>query len=245
MTDHHHIVTSYDAELRNLRQSLLDMGRMAEGMLQDAMTSLARADVPLAEAVVAADPQLDGLQRQLEEQAVLLIARRQPMAIDLREIISAIRLAGDLERIGDLAKNNAKRVLAIRAAIPAGKVKDDLLRLGGLVLAQLRNALDAYAKQDDREALQVWQSDAAIDELYTGFFREVLQSMVENPREIAPSTHLLFCAKNIERIGDHTTSIAETVHYLLTGESLGERPKQDRSYFETMEDQSRGPAAQP
>jgi len=239
MTDHH-IVTSYDIDLQSLRQSLLDMGKEAEGMLKDAVTSLAQGDIPLAESVVAAYPQLDSLQRQLEERAVLLIARRQQMAIDLREIISTIRLAGDLERIGDLAKNNAKRVLAIRAPLPAGKVKNDIQRLSDLVLSQLRNALDAYARRDDVEALEVWRNDASIDELYTAFFREVLQSMIESHQEIASSTHLLFCAKNIERIGDHITSIAETVHYLLTGESLGERPKQDHSYFETME-QNSGP----
>jgi phosphate transport system protein len=237
MTDHH-IVTSYDVELQNLRESLLDMGGVAEGMLRDSTTSLVQGDVSLAESVVATDPRLDRLQRQLEERAVLLIARRQPMAVDLREIVSAIRLAGDLERIGDLAKNNAKRVLAIRAPLPMGKVRASIERLSDLVLAQLRNALDAYAKRDDKEALEVWRSDASIDELYTIFFREILHSMMENPREIAASTHLLFCAKNIERIGDHATSIAETVHYLLTGESLGERPKLDHSYFETVEQKS-------
>jgi phosphate transport system protein len=239
MTDHH-IVTSYDIDLQSLRQSLLDMGKEAEEMMKDAVTSLAQGDIPLAESVVAADPQLDRLQRHLEERAVLLIARRQPMAIDLREIISTIRLAGDLERIGDLAKNNAKRVLAIRAPLPAGKVKNDIQRLSDLVLSQLRNALNAYARRDDVEALEIWRNDASIDELYTAIFREVLQSMIESHQEIASSTHLLFCAKNIERIGDHITSIAETVHYLLTGESLGERPKQDHSYFETME-QNSGP----
>ncbi|WP_414473880.1 phosphate signaling complex protein PhoU [Microvirga sp. M2] len=237
MTDHH-IVTSYDIDLQNLRQSLLGMGKEAEGMLKDAVSSLAQGDIALAESVIVADPRLDCLRRHLEEQAVLLIARRQPMAIDLREIISTIRLAGDLERIGDLAKNNAKRVPAIRAPLPAGKVKDDIRHLSDLVLSQLGNALDAYARRDDVEALEIWRNDASIDELYTAFFREVLQSMIEHHQEIASSTHLLFCAKNIERIGDHIASIAETVHYLLTGESLGDRPKQDRSYFETVEPSS-------
>jgi phosphate transport system protein len=230
----HHIVASFDLDLHNLRRTLGEMGGTAETMLKDAMVALARRDVSSAEAVVAADRGLDRSQRETEERAVLLIVRRQPMAMDLREVISAIRIAGDLERIGDMAKNIAKRVLAIRDEPQPDGLAAGIRRLADMVLEQLRNVLDAYDRRDDEAALKVWQSDASIDALYTALFRETLAFMVEDPHRITLCTHLLFCAKNIERVGDHVTSIAETVHYLGTGESLTERPKQDNSYYATV-----------
>ena len=165
-----------------------------------------------------------------------MIARRQPLAIDLRETISAIRISGDMERIGDLAKNIAKRALAIAGQFQPQKIVVGVQHMGDLVLGQLKDVLDAYAQQDEAKALDVWRRDGAIDALYTSLFRELLTYMMEDPRNISFCTHLLFCAKNIERIGDHTTNIAETIHYLVTGETLTtERPKDDRSNFATVE----------
>jgi phosphate transport system protein len=231
-----HIVSSYDVELQDLRRSISEMGGVAEKMLIDAIQALVRRDTPLAQTVIAMDGRLDALQREVEEQSILLIARRQPMAVDLRETISAIRLSSDLERIGDLAKNVAKRVLAISAQFQPQKIVLGVQHMSDLVQEQLKDVLDAYAQQDPTAALSVWQRDGAIDALYTSLFRELLTYMMEDPRNITFCTHLLFAAKNIERIGDHTTNIAETIHYLVTGQNLAaERPKNDRSSFATVE----------
>ncbi|MET0529986.1 MAG: phosphate signaling complex protein PhoU [Microvirga sp.] len=231
-----HIVSSYDAELQDLRRAISEMGGITEKMLVDAINALVRRDTPLAQSVIAADTRLDLLQRAAEEQAILMIARRQPMAIDLRETISAIRVSGDMERVGDLAKNIAKRALAIAGQFQPQKIVVGVQHMGDLVLGQLKDVLDAYAQQDEAKALDVWRRDGAIDALYTSLFRELLTYMMEDPRNISFCTHLLFCAKNIERIGDHTTNIAETIHYLVTGETLtAERPKDDRSNFATVE----------
>ena len=231
-----HIVSSYDVELQDLRRTIAEMGGVAEKMLTDAIDALVRRDTPLAQAVIALDGRLDALHREVEEHSILLIARRQPMAVDLRETISAIRLAGDLERIGDLAKNVGKRVLAIAGQFQPQKIVLGVQHMSDLVQEQLKDVLDAYAQQDPAVALSVWQRDDAIDALYTSLFRELLTYMMEDPRNITFCTHLLFCAKNIERIGDHATNIAETVHYLVTGDTLAaERPKNDRSSFATLD----------
>jgi phosphate transport system protein len=211
------------------------MGGISEKMLVDALVALARHDKPLAQAVIALDPRLDVLHREVEENAILTIARRQPLAVDLRETISAIRIAGDVERIGDLAKNIAKRALAIGDDFQPQKIVVGLQHMNDLVLGQLKDVLDAYAQKDTAKALDVWKRDGAIDALYTSLFRELLTYMMEDPRNISFCTHLLFCAKNIERIGDHTTNIAETVHYLVTAETLAiDRPKNDRSIDTTV-----------
>jgi phosphate transport system protein len=231
-----HIVRSYDIELQDLRRRISEMGGLAEKMLVDAISALVRRDTALAQSVIATDTRLDLLQREVEEHAILTIARRQPLAVDLRETISAIRVSGDVERIGDLAKNIAKRSLAISNQFQPQKIVVGVQHMGDLVLAQLKDVLDAYAQQDPKVALDVWQRDGQIDALYTSLFRELLTYMMEDPRNISFCTHLLFCAKNIERIGDHTTNIAETIHYLVTGETLSiDRPKDDRSNFETIE----------
>ena len=225
-----HIVSSYDSDLQGLRQRISEMGGISEKMLVDALVALVRHDKPLAQAVIALDPRLDVLHREVEENAILTIARRQPLAVDLRETISAIRIAGDVERIGDLAKNIAKRALAIGDDFQPQKIVVGLQHMNDLVLGQLKDVLDAYAQKDTAKALDVWKRDGAIDALYTSLFRELLTYMMEDPRNISFCTHLLFCAKNIERIGDHTTNIAETVHYLVTAETLAiDRPKNDRS----------------
>jgi phosphate transport system protein len=230
-----HISKSFDEDLALLRRLISELGGLAEKMLVDATTALVRRDTALAQAVIAADARLDELQREIEEHAILTIARRQPLAIDLREVIAANRMAGDLERVGDLAKNIAKRVLAIAGQFQPEKIVAGVEHMSELVQEQLKDVLDAYLQRDRSAALDVWQRDGATDALYTSMFRELLTYMMEDPRNISYCTHLLFAAKNVERIGDHTTNIAETVNYLVTGQTLtGERPKDDRSSFEVV-----------
>ena len=224
MTDH--IVRAYDRELETLGQRIAEMGGIAERMLSDAMDALAKLDVDLAKQTIAVDPRLDALQREVEDRAILTIARRQPLAVDLRECVAAIRVSGDLERVGDLAKNIAKRAAKIagEARLPRGIV--GLKSMHELAAMQLKDVLDAYAQHDIERARAVWSRDAELDALEDSVFRDLLTFMMEDPRNITFCTHLLFCSKNIERIGDHTTNIAETVIYLVTGEAPQmERPK--------------------
>ena len=227
MNNHNeHIVRSFDADLQELRRAIAEMGGIAEKMLADAVKALSTRDPELAQKVIAMDPRLDALQREIEDMSILTIARRQPMAVDLREMISAIRIAGDLERVGDLAKNISKRVLIIASNVQLPRAVVGLKHMAELVIDQLKDVLDAYTQNDLDAAISVWKRDDGIDALYTSLFRELLTYMMEDPRNITSCTHLLFCAKNIERIGDHTTNIAETIHYWVTGRQLGtERPK--------------------
>lgn len=231
-----HIVSSFDADLNALRRMIAEMGGIAEKMLSDATQALAERDIKLAQQVIALDPRLDLLQREVEESAVLTIAKRQPMAVDLREVISAIRIASDVERIGDLSKNISKRVVAIAGQFQPARIIKGVQNMSDLVLAQMKDVLDAYAERDAVRALDVWTRDGDIDALYTSLFRELLTYMMEDPRNISFCTHLLFAAKNVERIGDHTTNIAETINYLITGEMLStERPKKDDSSYTTVD----------
>jgi phosphate transport system protein len=224
MTDH--IVKSYDRDLETLGRRIAEMGGIAEKMLSDAMDALAAFDVALAQRVVSTDARLDALQREIEEAAILTITRRQPMAIDLRECIAAIRVSGDLERVGDLAKNIAKRTVKIVGEARTPRAIIGLKSMHDLAALQLKDVLDAYAQRDVDRARAVWESDADLDSLEDSVFRDLLTFMMEDPRNISFCTHLLFCSKNLERIGDHTTNIAETVVYLVTGEAMpGERPK--------------------
>ncbi len=230
MTDH--TVTSFDADLRDLKRLIAEMGGIAETMQADAIDALARHDVRLAQKIIAADPRLDQLQREVEEKAILFIARRQPMAIDLRDVVATIRLANDLERVGDLVKSVAKRVLAMDGQFPPQKLMAGFNNMSIMALNQFKEVIDAYTTRDAQAALAVWQRDGEIDQLYNSLFRELLTYMMEDPRNIGPSTHLLFIAKNIERIGDHATNIAETVHFQVVGTTIkGERPKGDTSAF--------------
>src|SRR5579871_3078996 len=202
------------------------MGGLAEKMVIDAMDALATADTSLAHNVVATDPRLDHLQREVEEQAILTIARRQPVAIDLREIIGAIRVAGDLERVGDLAKNIAKRSLRISVESRVPRAIIGLKHMNDVATELMKDVLDAYAQRDIDRARDVWERDAELDALEDSVFRDLLTHMMEDPRNITFCAHLLFCSKNIERIGDHATNIAETVVYLVTGEAMPtERPR--------------------
>ena len=221
-----HIVTAYDKELEALGRKIAEMGGIAERMLSDAMDALGALDVELARAVVASDLRLDLLQREIEETSIMTIARRQPMAVDLRDIVAAIRVSGDLERVGDLAKNIAKRAEKIATEPRVPRAVIGLKHMNELAATQLKDVLDAYADRDIERAQAVWIRDGELDALEDSVFRDLLTFMMEDPRNISLCTHLLFCSKNIERVGDHTTNIAETVYYLVTGGTLPiERPK--------------------
>ncbi len=225
-----HIVASFDEELGRLTTGIAEMGGICEQLIADAVTALMRRDLGLANTVIERDKQVDEMQRQIEESAIQMIALRQPMAQDLREVVAAIHVANDLERVGDLAKNTAKRVIAIEADFGARRPLAGLEHIAELSLEQMKNILDAYGQRDLELALQVWERDEEIDALNTSLFRELLTYMMEDPRTITFCTHLLFCSKNLERIGDHATNIAETLHYVVTGNQLEqERPKKDTS----------------
>lgn len=225
-----HIVKSYEEELAILDKKIAQMGGLAEHVLGQCFEALERRDIHLAEQVVKADKQIDALERDIEAQVINMIARRQPLANDLRHVMAALRITGDLERIGDLAKNIAKRALAIAHESHPKPLMTGLRHMGEMALAQLKIVLDAYAERDSERAMAVWRDDENIDAMYNSLFRELLTYMMEDPRNIGISTHLLFGAKNIERVGDHTTNIAETIHYLVRGTTITEdRPKADET----------------
>ena len=205
------------------------MGGLAEEQLARAVDALVKHDLETADDIIQTDDKIDALELEIEESAILIIAKRQPMALDLREIMVSIRIASDLERIGDLAKNIAKRTHAIPEDYPP-RIMNGLARMGRLALGQLKDVLDAFAQKNEAKALDVWRSDEEIDALYNSIFRELLTYMMEDPRTIGLCTHLLFGAKNIERIGDHATNIAENIYYLVHGKALkDERPKKDKT----------------
>ena len=217
-----HIVSSFDDDLQKLAGSIGEMGGLAEDLVDRSIQALLRANTDLAQQVIEGDRDVNTLQHDIEELAVLTIARRQPMAQDLREIIAAIRISNDLERIADLAKNISRRTLAIKGDTFSQKLLVGVEHLAQLGQRQLSNVLNAYGSRNVTLARQVWESDDEIDAVYTSLFRELLTYMMEDPRNIGMCTHLLFCAKNVERIGDHATNIAETVHYVVTGSALEE-----------------------
>ncbi len=222
-----HTVRSFSQDLEELTGDIARMGGLAEDMLSDAIQAIATRDLALAETVVARDPQIDALQVEVEKKILRLLALRQPLARDLRQTISALKIASELERIGDLAKNIAKRVKLVDKIEPTAALKG-VARMGKLVNAQLKRVLDAYSALETDAANKVWTRDEEVDEHYQSLFREVVTYMIEDPRTISACAHLLFVAKNLERIGDHCTNIAEEVHFLVTGEQLPtERPKVD------------------
>ena len=225
MTDH--TVKAFTEKLEALAAAVAQMGGMAEAQLADAVEAISRRDTGLAENAVGGDKQIDQLQMAIEDQALKLLALRQPMAVDLRETLAAIKIASELERIGDLAKNIAKRAIVLNREPPI-RLTQSLARMGRQALAQLKQVLDAYSDRDVDAAEAVWRQDGEIDETYNSLFRELLTYMMEDPRTIGMCTHLLFVAKNIERTGDHATNIAEVVYHMVRGEPLGaERPKAD------------------
>jgi phosphate transport system protein len=207
MVVHEHTAKAFDIDLQELARMVAEMGGLAEKQIADATEALARRDVERAKRVISAD---------------------NTMAVDLREIVSALRIANDLERIGDLAKNIAKRVASLTGEFRAPKLIRGVEHMSAMVLGQLKQVLDSYASRDLAKALSVWKGDEGVDAMCTSLFRELLTYMMEDPRNITFCIHLMFCAKNIERMGDHATNIAETVHYMIEGHPItDERPKGD------------------
>ncbi|MCE9649859.1 MAG: phosphate signaling complex protein PhoU [Parvibaculum sp.] len=229
MTDH--TVKSFQEELDAIAASIAQMGGLTEAQLANAIESVSRRDSELATRTVQQDRRIDVLEQEIEARAVRVIALRQPMASDLREAISAIKISSDLERIGDLAKNIAKRALVIQGDFDTPvRLVQGIARMGRLAQGQLKSVLDACSNRDAQLAMDVWRGDEEIDEMYNSVFRELLTYMMEDPRTIGVCTHLMFIAKNIERIGDHATNIAETVRYVVTGEYMADdRPKGDKT----------------
>lgn len=220
-----HIVSAFDDDLIAIQAKISEMGGLAEEILSDALTALKNRDADLARQAVLRDKKLDALEIELNELATNTIALRQPMAQDLRVVISALKIASTLERIGDLGKNVAKRAIHLAEGKP-GRVSSSLYRMGHQAMAQLTEILDAYVQRDTDLAVAIWRRDVELDETYNAIFREVVTYMMEDPRTIGLSSQLLFVAKNLERIGDHTTHIAENIYYIVEGQPLGDdRPK--------------------
>jgi phosphate transport system protein len=229
-----HTIRAFDADLQDISRAVAEMGGFVEQQIADAVRALVDRDSELAERVIAKDPTIDTLQHDIEEKAVLTIARRQPMAVDLRVIIGAMRVCNDLERIGDHAKHIGKRVVALDQDFSPQTLIRGVEHMASLVLAQLKQVLDAYGSRDIAAALVVWNGDEQVDALCTSLFRELLTYMMEDPRNITICMHLMFCAKDIERMGDHATNIAETVYYMIEGRPIAEqRPKGDTTSFGT------------
>jgi phosphate transport system protein len=224
-----HVVKSYDEELDRLNKIIVEMGGLAESQIAAAMDAVARRDSELAASVIESDQKVDQLERDVDNQAVRLLALRQPMGRDLREIVAAMKIGSDLERICDYAANVAKRSIVLAQSPPTEPVHA-LPRMARLALILVKDVIDAYVERDADKAILVWTRDEEVDEMYSGLFREFLTYMMEDPRNISTYAHLLFMAKNIERIGDHATNIAEDVYYVVHGTPLTQvRPKGDTS----------------
>ena len=231
MASNEHIVRSFSKELHHLTDLISRMGGAAEAQLSAAITAATQRNAAAAEKVREGDRMVDDYERAIESEAIRFLALRQPFAQDLREIVSALKIAAELERIGDYAANVAKRTQAMAQLEPV-RVMPTFARMGTLVLSILRDVMDAYSSRDVERAIAAWRRDEELDELYTSMFRELLTYMMEDPKTITACTHMLFMAKNIERIGDHATNIAETIHYIVRGTALQEdRPKNDESSF--------------
>jgi phosphate transport system protein len=223
-----HTTKVFDVDLIKLIQMVAQMGGLAQRQVIDAVDALATRDVDLARKVISADDSVDDMQRQIETKVVGTIALRQPMAIDLRTLVAIFRIANDLERIGDLAKNIGKRVIALDGEGSERALMRGLRHMTTLAVSQLATVLDSFVQQDSARAFKVWNSDREIDAMYVSLFRELLTYTMEDPGNISVCIHLLFSAKNVERIGDHATNIAEAVHYMVEGHAfVGERPKDD------------------
>ena len=223
-----HIVKSYEAELNGLAAECARMGGLTEAQVADAVAAVVKRNQDLATSVVARDDKLDEAERDIERRTIRMIALRQPVADDLRRAVAAMKVANNLERCGDLAKNIAKRALVIIESDPLTPLTRSIDRMGKLVLARLASVLDAYTRSDLERALAVWSQDDEVDEHYNSLFRELLTYMMGDPRTITACAHMLFVAKNLERIGDHATNIAEIIHYQITGdEMMLVRPKTD------------------
>jgi phosphate transport system protein len=215
-----HIVTSYEDELTLLAQSISEMGGEVEAAVSNAVRALLKLDHQLARDTIANDKRIDQMHSTIDDLAVSMIARRQPMARDLRAIVTAIHVANDLERVGDMAKTVSRRALQIEGLSLAPKFYNGVKHMSDLILRQLKEALDAYSTRNAQAAITVFNADDEIDALYTSLFRELLTYMMEDPRNITQCTHLLFCSKSLERVGDHATNIAEHAFYLETGQQM-------------------------
>jgi phosphate transport system protein len=226
-----HLVKKYDAELKQLRGMLSEMGGIVESQVALAAEAIMNRDGAAATRAVEEDPRVDALEREVEQFAIRLIALRQPMAEDLRRIVAALKITGDLERIGDYAANVAKRSIVL-AQFQLPYSLAGLGHMAHMVQDQLKSIIDALGDSDSARAVEVWRSDRVVDDIYNALFRELITYMMEDPRNITPCAHLLFIAKNLERIGDHATNIAETVYYAVEGEPLPDtRPKGDTSAY--------------
>jgi len=220
-----HLVKSYDQELKRLRNMMTQMGGIVENQVALAAEAIMHRDAAAATRAVEEDPKVDALEREVETFVIRLLALRQPLAGDLRQIVAALKITGDLERIGDYAANVAKRSIVLAEfSLPYSLA--GLAHMARLVQAQLKLIIDALGDNDTDKATEVWRSDQVVDDIYNAIFRELITYMMEDPRNITPCTHLLFIAKNLERIGDHATNVAENLYYAVTGESLPDsRPK--------------------
>jgi phosphate transport system protein len=226
-----HLVKSYENELKRLHGMIIEMGGIVESQVAMSVDAIVNRDSIAAQRTIDADARTDALERDVEQFVIRLLALRQPMAADLRQIVAALKMTGDLERIGDYAANVAKRSIPL-TQFTLSYPMTGLAHMGQLAQAQIRQIMDALGDNDADKAVAVWRSDQAIDDIYNTLFRELITYMMEDPRNITPCTHLLFIAKNIERIGDHTTNIAETIYYAVKGEVLPDaRPKSDMSPF--------------
>lgn len=220
-----HIVSAFDDDLIAIQAKISEMGGLAEEILTNALEALKNRDADLARQAIERDVRLDELEMELNELATNTIALRQPMAQDLRVLIAALKIASILERIGDLAKNVAKRAVHLSEGRPV-RISASLVRMGQQTMSMLTDILDAYVSRDTDLAVAIWRRDAELDDIYNAIFREVVTYMMEDSRTIGLGSQLLFIAKNLERIGDHTTHVAENIYYIVTGEPLGDdRPK--------------------
>jgi len=230
-----HTVTSFDDDLSSIQKLVNDMGDLAGTMVKGAIRALLQSDAALAQRVVSEDVIMDARQRELDDRAITLIAKRQPMAQDLRAVVGAIRMAGDLERIGDLAKNIAKRVSAVGQSPAPRTLSHGIEGMSDMVLGQVDGVIKHYLARDADALRDLRIDDEKIDVKYTAVFRELLTYMMEDPRNITSCTHLLFCAKNLERIGDHVTNIAENAYFVVTGQQLPvSRPKLDETSLSVL-----------
>jgi phosphate transport system protein len=226
-----HVVKSYDQELKRLRSMITQMGGIVETQVALAAEAIMHRDAAAATRAVEEDPKVDALEREVETFVIRLLALRQPVAGDLRQIVAALKITGDIERIGDYAANVAKRSIVLAEfSLPYSLA--GLAHMARLVQQQLKSVIDAFGDNDADKAMEVWRSDQVVDDIYNAIFRELITYMMEDPRNITPCTHLLFIAKNLERIGDHATNVAETIYYAVKGESLPEsRPKGNTSAY--------------
>ena len=228
--DSTHIVSSFDRDITTVQSLLLEMGGVVEAQIEDATLALIRRDTELADKVKKNEKRVNALEKQINEMTVAMLALRHPMAEDLRRVVATLKVSASLERMGDYAKNMAKRTSVLAKVKPVGSATNTLKRMSRMVQEMIREVLDAFVARDVKTAEEVRLRDEEVDQMHNTLFRELLTYMIEDGRKITPCMHLLFIAKNLERAGDHTANIAEQVHYLVTGETPEEaRPKSDKT----------------